>query len=59
KETISFTIRWDSEYHQNITFFPTSGIPMEEPRCMMCQETYKGSLDGIHGFIVYDMYFNA
>ncbi|MGN0633232.1 MAG: GNAT family N-acetyltransferase [Oscillospiraceae bacterium] len=39
--------------------FPTSGIPMEEPRCMMCQETYKGSLDGIHGFIVYDMYFNA
>lgn len=39
--------------------FPTSGIPMEEPRCMMCQETYKGSLEGIHGYIVYDMYFNA
>ena len=39
--------------------FPTSGYPMEEPRCMMCQETYKGSLDGIHGYIVYDMYFNA
>lgn len=44
-----------SEYN----IFPTSGIPMEEPRCMMCQETYKGSLDGIQGFIVYDMYFNA
>ena len=39
--------------------FPTSGYPMKEPRCMMCQETYKGSLDGIRGYIVYDMYFNA
>lgn len=39
--------------------FPTSGFPMQEPRCMMCQETHKGSLDGIHGYIVYDMYFNA
>lgn len=47
--------RTSSEYN----IFPTSGIPMEEPRCMMCQETYKGSLDGIQGFIVYDMYFNA
>ena len=47
--------RISSEYN----IFPTSGIPMEEPRCMMCQETYKGSLDGIHGFIVYYMYFNA
>lgn len=44
-----------SEYN----IFPTSGWPMEEPRCMMCQETYEGSLDGIHGYIVYDMYFNA
>ena len=44
-----------SEYN----IFPTSGWPMEEPRCMMCQETYDGSLDGIHGYIVYDMYFNA
>ena len=25
----------------------------------LCQETYEGSLDGIHGYIVYDMYFNA
>ena len=44
-----------SEYN----IFPTSGYPMKEPRCMMCQETYKGSLKGIHGYIVYDMYFNA
>ena len=39
--------------------FPTSGIPMNEPRCMMCQETYEGSLKGTSGYIVYDMYFNA
>lgn len=39
--------------------FPTSGYPMTEPRCMMCQETYPGSLNGIHGYVVYDMYFNA
>ncbi|MGN1207704.1 MAG: GNAT family N-acetyltransferase [Eubacteriales bacterium] len=39
--------------------FPTSGYPMTEPRCMMCQETYPGSLDGVHGYVVYDMYFNA
>ena len=32
---------------------------MKEPRCMMCQETYEGLLDGIQGYIVYDMYFNA
>ena len=47
--------RTSSEYN----IFPTSGIPLQEPRCMMCQETYKGSLDGIQGYIVYDMYFNA
>ena len=47
--------RMSSEYN----IFPTSGYPMKEPRCMMCQETYEGSLDGIHGYIVYDMYFNA
>ena len=47
--------RTSSEYN----IFPTSGYPMEEPRRMMCQETYEGSLDGIHGYIVYDMYFNA
>lgn len=47
--------RTSSEYH----IFPTSGYPMQEPRCMMCQETYEGALDGIHGYIVYDMYHNA
>lgn len=44
-----------SEYN----IFPTSGYPMKEPRCMMCQETYEGALDGIYGYIVYDMYFNT
>ena len=39
--------------------YPTSGYPMTEPRCMMCQGTYEGSLEGVHGFIVYDMYYNA
>ncbi len=47
--------RTSSEYN----IFPTSGWPIKEPRCMMCQETYEGSLAGIHGYIVYDMYFNA
>ena len=47
--------RTSSEYD----IYPTSGYPMIEPRCMMCQETYEGSLDGIHGYIVYDMYYNA
>lgn len=47
--------RTSSEYH----IFPTSGYPMKEPRCLMCQETYEGALDGIHGYIVYDMYHNA
>lgn len=39
--------------------YPTSGIPMNEPRCMMCQETYEGSLEGTQGYVVYDMYYNA
>ena len=39
--------------------YPTSGIPLGEPRCMMCQETYPGSLTDAHGYIVYDMYYNA
>ena len=47
--------RTSSEYN----IYPTSGYPMQEPRCMMCQETYEGSLNGVHGYIVYDMYFNA
>ena len=47
--------RTSSEYN----IFPTSGYPMKEPRCMMCQETYEGALDDMQGYIVYDMYFNA
>lgn len=47
--------RTSSEFN----IFPTSGYPMTEPRCMMCQETYEGALHGTHGYIVYDMYFNA
>lgn len=39
--------------------YPTSGIPLKEPRCMMCQELYEGALKDIHGYIVYDMYYNA
>ena len=44
-----------SEYN----IYPTSGYPMTDPRCMMCQETYAGSLNGIQGYVVYDMYYNA
>lgn len=47
--------RTSSEFN----IFPTSGYPLQEPRCMMCQETYPGSLNGVHGYIVYDMYYNA
>lgn len=39
--------------------YPTSGYPMQEPRCMMAQETFPGSMAGIHGYVVYDMYHNA
>lgn len=44
-----------SEYN----IYPTSGIPMNEPRCMMCQETFEGSMKDIAGYVVYDMYYNA
>lgn len=47
--------RTSSEYN----IYPTSGFPMDEPRCMMCQETYEGSLKDIKGYVVYDMYCNA
>jgi len=36
-----------------------SGFPLQEPRCMMVQECRPGSLDGVGGYIVYDMYENA
>ena len=39
--------------------FPTGGYPMTEPRCMMCMETRPGSLKGVGGYVVYDMYKNA
>lgn len=29
---------------------------MSEPRCMMCMETFPGSLNGKGGYVVYDMY---
>ncbi|MGI5959396.1 MAG: GNAT family N-acetyltransferase [Massiliimalia sp.] len=47
--------RTSSEYG----IYPTSGYPMTEPKCMMCQETKPGSLQGVHGYVVYDMYYNA
>lgn len=47
--------RTSAEY----SIFPTTGFPMKEPRCMMCMETYSGSLDGIKGYVVYSMYENA
>ena len=61
------TVEGDYHFYNRVGFetsskyniYPTSGYPMTEPRCMMCQETYKGSLEGIHGYIVYDMYYNA
>lgn len=47
--------RTSSEYN----IYPVSGYPMKEPRCMMCQETYEGSLKDVQGYVVYDMYYNA
>lgn len=61
------TVEGDYRFYNRVGFrtssefgiFPTSGYPMKEPRCMMCQETFAGSLKGVQGYIVYDMYFNA
>ena len=61
------TVEGDFRFYNRIGFktsseygiYPTSGIPMGEPRCMMCQETHPGFLKGIGGYIVYDMYHNA
>lgn len=61
------TVEGDFHFYNRVGFktsseyniYPTSGHPMKEPRCMMCQETYEGSLEGIQGYIVYDMYYNA
>lgn len=61
------TVEGDFHFYNRVGFktsseygiYPTRGIPMREPRCMMCQETYENSLRGINGYIVYDMYYNA
>lgn len=61
------TVEGDFRFYNRVGFktsseyniFATSGIPLGEPRCMMCQETYPGSLEKVSGFIVYDMYYNA
>ncbi|WP_127573063.1 GNAT family N-acetyltransferase [Paenibacillus xylaniclasticus] len=37
---------------------PTSGFPLQEPRCMMVLEAYPGALHGIGGYVVYP-YINA
>ena len=60
------TVEGDFHFYNRVGFktsseyniYPTSGIPMSEPRCMMSQETYEGSLKGIEGYVVYDMYYN-
>lgn len=61
------TVEGDFHFYNRLGFktsseyniYPTSGYPMTEPRCMMCQETFEGSMEGIQGFVVYDMYYNA
>ena len=50
-----FGFRTSSEFG----IYPTSGWPVESPQYMMCQETRPGSLNGIGGYVVYDMYENA
>ena len=55
----NFYNRVGFETSSKYRIYPTCGIPMREPRCMMCQETYPGSLEGIQGYIVYDMYYHA
>lgn len=61
------TVEGDFHFYNRVGFktsseykiYPTSGHPIKEPRCMMCQETYEGALEGIQGYVVYDMYYNA
>lgn len=61
------TVEGDYHFYNRVGFVtssghgirPTSGFPMQEPRCMMCQETAPGSLAGVEGYVVYDMYYNA
>lgn len=61
------TLEGDYRFYNRLGFrtssdfgiFPTGGFPMADPRCMMCLETSPGSLAGIRGYVVYDMYYNA
>ena len=61
------TVEGDYHFYNRLGFrtssefgiFPTSGFSMTEPRCMMCQELYPGALKDVHGYVVYDMYYNA
>lgn len=47
------------ETSSKFNIYPTSGWPMERPECMMYMETYPGSLSGISGYVIYDMYKHA
>jgi len=47
------------ETSSKFNIYPTNGYPLQDPNCMMYQETYPGSLDGISGYVIYDMYKNA
>lgn len=61
------TVEGDYHFYNRVGFktssefgiYPTSGIPLTEPRCMMCQELYPGALKDVQGYVVYDMYYNA
>lgn len=61
------TVEGDFHFYNRVGFrtsseygiLPTCGIPMSEPRCMMCMETQEGSLENIGGYVVYGMYHNA
>ena len=61
------TVEGDYHFYNTVGFrtssgygiYPTEGFPMTEPRCMMCMETFPGSLKGKGGYVVYDMYCNA
>ena len=49
-----FGFETSTKYH----IHATSGYPLENPDCMMVQETRPGSLNGVSGYVVY-MYQNA
>ena len=64
---LGITVEGDFNFYNQLNFwttseyyiYPTSSFQMKEPRSMMCQETYPGSLDSLEGYIVYNMYYNA